>query len=112
MRNNKIQVRRKKPKNNLTFRVEQKIFLFCSVYDKGMDRRCGTSYCLKEFGYHIYFPNVFVVFHLLSGIPIQSYSEEKKARIKAKRLETGMDKIDRMDDTLQDWSTTTDEVPF
>lgn len=104
---------RKLGKSKFKFKKDYYVhFYFCPHDRPGMLKQEGTAYCLKEFGYHVYFLGAFIVFHIPSGIPIQSFDNEKEARIKAKRLEAGLDPFDSFDHTIRDHLNTVDDIPF
>lgn len=109
--NNTIRVKRKKPEHDLRFRRNHRSFWFCNV-TPGLRVVSSVVNCLTRFGYHTYFPDRFVVIHLATGTPLIQYPTEKEAKIKAKRLETGLDEINSIDGTLSNWTDTQEDVPF
>lgn len=113
----KVGARRKKPKFNWI--SARRPVLFIDEKKWGMQTVYASSWALDEWGYHTYFDDpitkaqLYIVFHIRSGLPLAgAYLDEKSARIRVKRLETGIDTGTGIDLTPRNWTQTNDDVPF
>ena len=115
----KIGENRKRPKYTFTFRWSRVLYL--PIHEDGMRMLEASSYVMGEYGYHMYFLNPdgenplstwFIVFHVRTGLPLEAFEDAKSARIKVKRLVSGIDATGGIDLTPRDPQNTNDDIPF